>query len=67
MEQNLELLATAETWDNGKPIRETSAADVLLVIGHFPLFRLVYSGREEGGISEVDDSENRGDHFHGNG
>ncbi len=27
MEQNLELLATAETWDNGKPIRETSAAD----------------------------------------
>ena len=28
MEQNLELLATAETWDNGKPIRETMAADV---------------------------------------
>ena len=32
MEQNLELLATAETWDNGKPIRETSAADVPLAL-----------------------------------
>ena len=30
MEANLELLATAETWDNGKPIRETMAADIPL-------------------------------------
>ncbi|WP_347268914.1 aldehyde dehydrogenase [Paracoccus sp. (in: a-proteobacteria)] len=35
MERNLELLATAETWDNGKPIRETMAADVPLAIDHF--------------------------------
>ena len=38
MEQNLELLATAETWDNGKPIRETLAADVPLAIDHFRYF-----------------------------
>ena len=38
MEQNLELLATAETQDNGKPIRETSAADVPLAIDHFRYF-----------------------------
>ena len=44
MEQNLELLATAETWDNGKPIRETSAADVPLAIDHFRDLCLVYSG-----------------------
>ncbi|MGE8523040.1 MAG: aldehyde dehydrogenase family protein, partial [Acinetobacter pseudolwoffii] len=30
LEQNLELLAVAETWDNGKPIRETLAADIPL-------------------------------------
>lgn len=35
MEQNLELLATAETWDNGKPIRETMAADLPLAVDHF--------------------------------
>jgi len=28
MEDNLDLLALAETWDNGKPIRETTAADI---------------------------------------
>jgi len=35
MEENLELLAVAETWDNGKPIRETRAADLPLAIDHF--------------------------------
>ena len=35
MEENLDLLALAETWDNGKPIRETTAADVPLAIDHF--------------------------------
>ena len=40
IEENLDLIATAETWDNGKPIRETTAADIpLSVIDHFPLFR----------------------------
>ncbi|MFV2414098.1 aldehyde dehydrogenase family protein, partial [Escherichia coli] len=34
-EQKLELFATAETWDTGKPIRETSASDVPLSIDHF--------------------------------
>src|SRR4029079_2298202 len=32
MEENLDLLALAETWDNGKPIRETTAADLPLAI-----------------------------------
>ncbi len=58
MEQNLELLATAETWDNGKPIRETSAADVPLAIDHFRYFASCIRA-QEGGISEVD-SENCG-------
>ncbi len=44
MEQNLELLATAET-DNGKPIRETSAADVPLAIDHFAISPPVYVRR----------------------
>ena len=35
MEQHLEQLAIAETWDNGKPIRETMAADLPLAIDHF--------------------------------
>ena len=35
MEQNLEMLAVAETWDNGKPVRETLAADIPLAIDHF--------------------------------
>ena len=39
MEANLEKLAHAETWDNGKPIRETMAADLPLADRPFPLFR----------------------------
>jgi aldehyde dehydrogenase len=38
MEENLQMLATAETWDNGKPIRETTAADLPLAIDHFRYF-----------------------------
>jgi aldehyde dehydrogenase len=38
MEANLEMLAVAETWDNGKPIRESLAADVPLAIDHFRYF-----------------------------
>ena len=53
MEQNLELLATAETWDNGKPIRETMAADIPLAIDHFRYFAGCVRS-EEGGISEID-------------
>ena len=53
MEQNLDLLATAETWDNGKPIRETKAADIPLAIDHFRYFAGCVRS-EEGGISEID-------------
>ena len=38
MEENLEMLATVETWDNGKSIRETLAADLPLAIDHFRYF-----------------------------
>ena len=53
MEDNLELLATVETWDNGKAIRETMAADLPLAIDHFRYFAGVIRG-QEGGISEID-------------
>ena len=36
--QNLEMLAVAETWDNGKPVRETLAADLPLAVDHFRYF-----------------------------
>ena len=38
MQDNLPMLAEAETWDNGKPIRETTAADLPLAIDHFRYF-----------------------------
>jgi len=38
IEANLEILAVAETWDNGKAIRETLAADVPLAVDHFRYF-----------------------------
>ncbi len=53
MEDNLELLATVETWDNGKPIRETRAADLPLAIDHFRYFAGCVRA-QEGGISEID-------------
>ncbi|AMO46584.1 Aldehyde dehydrogenase B [Enterobacter sp. FY-07] len=62
MEQNLELLATAETWDNGKPIRETQGADVPLAIDHFRYFAGCIRA-QEGGISELD-NDTVAYHFH---
>ncbi|EYR79011.1 MULTISPECIES: aldehyde dehydrogenase [unclassified Shinella] len=53
MEDNLDLLARAETWDNGKPLRETLAADIPLAIDHFRYFASCVRA-QEGGISEVD-------------
>ena len=50
MEENLDLLALAETWDNGKPIRETTAADVPLAIDHFRYFAGAIRA-QEGGLS----------------
>lgn len=62
MEANLELLATAETWDNGKPIRETMAADLPLAVDHFRYFAGVLRA-QEGGISEID-HDTIAYHFH---
>lgn len=53
IEDNLELLATVETWDNGKPIRETMAADLPLMVDHFRYFAGVIRA-DEGTISEID-------------
>jgi aldehyde dehydrogenase len=52
-EQNLELLAVAATWDNGKPVRETMAADIPLAIDHFRYFAGVIRA-QEGSVAEID-------------
>jgi aldehyde dehydrogenase len=62
MEENLALLALAETWDNGKPIRETTAADVPLAIDHFRYFAGAIRA-QEGGLSEID-NDTVAYHFH---
>jgi len=54
IEDNLALIAKAETWDNGKPIRETMAADIPLSADHFRYFAGVLRG-QEGAMSEIDD------------
>ena len=46
MEDNLATLAEAETWENGKPIRETTAADMPLAIDHFRYFGSVIRAQE---------------------
>jgi aldehyde dehydrogenase (NAD+)/aldehyde dehydrogenase len=53
MEDNLEYLATLETIDNGKPIRESRAADIPYCIDHFRYFAGVIRA-DEGSISEHD-------------
>jgi aldehyde dehydrogenase len=53
MEANLEALAVAETWENGKPVRETLNADLPLAIDHFRYFAGAVRA-QEGGISEID-------------
>jgi len=53
IEAHLEMLAIAESWDNGKPIRETLNADLPLAIDHFRYFASVIRA-EEGRISELD-------------
>jgi len=62
MEANLEMLAVAETWDNGKPVRETLAADIPLAIDHFRYFAGCIRA-QEGGISEIDE-DTIAYHFH---
>lgn len=53
MEQNLEKLAVVETWENGKSVRETLAADIPLAIDHFRYFAGCIRA-DEGSISELD-------------
>ena len=62
MEANLDHLALVETWDNGKPIRETTAADLALAVDHFRYFAGVLRG-QEGTISEID-ADTVAYHFH---
>lgn len=53
MEENLEMIAVAESWENGKPVRETLAADIPLAIDHFRYFAGAIRA-QEGSISEID-------------
>jgi len=55
IEANLEMLAVADTWDNGKAVRETLAADVPLCVDHFRY----YAGcmrAQEGSAGEIDET-----------
>jgi aldehyde dehydrogenase len=54
MEQNLALLAVAETWDNGKAVRETLAADIPLAVDHFRYFAGALRA-QEGSLSQIDE------------
>jgi aldehyde dehydrogenase len=62
LEQNLEAIAVIETIDNGKPIRETMAADLPLAIDHFRYFAGVIRA-QEGRMSQLDD-DTVAYHFH---
>ncbi|HLJ03673.1 MAG TPA: aldehyde dehydrogenase family protein [Solirubrobacteraceae bacterium] len=62
IEENLEMLAVAESYDNGKPVRETLAADIPLSVDHFRYFAGAVRS-EEGRISEIDE-HTYAYHFH---
>ncbi len=53
MEQNLQMLAIAEAWENGKAVRETLAADIPLAIDHIRYFAGSIRA-QEGGVSQID-------------
>ena len=55
IQQNLEVLAVAECWDNGKPVRETLAADLPLAVDHFRYFAGAIRA-QEGTLSQLDDN-----------
>ncbi|ABM07621.1 aldehyde dehydrogenase family protein [Citricoccus sp. NPDC079358] len=55
MEANLELLAIAETWDNGKAVRETLNADLPLAIDHFRYYAGAIRA-QEGRLSQIDEN-----------
>ena len=54
MEDNLEMLAVAESWDNGKAVRETLNADIPLAIDHLRYFAGAIRA-QEGTLSQVDE------------
>ena len=54
MEANLEMLAIAECWENGKPVRECLAADIPLAIDHFRYFAGCIRA-QEGGLTQLDE------------
>src|SRR6202451_447837 len=62
IEANLEMLAIAETWENGKPIRESLAADLPLAVDHFRYFAGAIRA-QEGSLSEID-TDTIAYHFH---
>lgn len=62
IEENLEMLAVAETWDNGKAVRETLNADLPLAIDHFRYFAGVIRA-QEGTLGEID-NDTIAYHFH---
>src|SRR3954447_14221215 len=62
MEQTLTALAVAEPGENGKPVRETLAADLPLAVDHFRYFAGAIRA-QEGGISEIDENTSAY-HFH---
>lgn len=62
IEDNLDLIARAETWDNGKPLRETTNADIPLAIDHFRYFAGCVRA-QEGTIGEID-NDTVAYHFH---
>jgi len=62
LEANLERLAVLETWDNGKPVRETLAADLPLAVDHFRYFAAAVRTQE--GTSSLIDEQTVAYHFH---
>jgi aldehyde dehydrogenase len=62
VEANLEQLAVAETWDNGKPVRECLAADLPLVVDHWRYFAAAIRA-QEGSAGELD-GDTVAYHFH---
>ncbi len=62
LEENLERFAVAESWDNGKPVRETLAADMPLAVDHFRYFASAIRA-QEGSLAELD-HDTVAYHFH---
>ena len=62
IEANLENIAIAECYENGKPVRETLAADIPLAVDHLRYFAGALRA-QEGGISQIDE-DTVAYHFH---